>query len=391
MNCNEVKYYLNDYLRGILLDEIRGEIHKHLNECMNCAKALDEIIVLRSKTEQVRSTVKTEQRIKESPLTNSHENAPSKKISSRVYSSLTEVDDETARIKNKVLLARNDVENNKLLVIAGIVSTLALGVIFALLTFDYSPTQFWQVQKISGYPVIESQIITDQGILKIGERLVTDSESRARLKIGTFGEIDIEPQSEIKIIETKSSEYQLVLSKGKISVRTWAAPKLFSIETPSASVKDFGSIYYLSVDEKSITKLQVKTGWVLIEANNIKSLSGAASICYADKMIGCGAPFSIDASDAFQNALHKLNFENGGEVELEKVLSESRKEDLISLFHLLTRSQQMDRERIYNRITQLFVIPQSITRKGIIIGDQEMLGRLWTEFGLGSISIYQNL
>ena len=38
MHCAEVKYYLSDYSRGILLDEVRTEIHEHLNDCKVCAK-----------------------------------------------------------------------------------------------------------------------------------------------------------------------------------------------------------------------------------------------------------------------------------------------------------------------------------------------------------------
>ncbi|MCK7524141.1 MAG: FecR domain-containing protein [Ignavibacteriales bacterium] len=113
------------------------------------------------------------------------------------------------------------------------------------------------MEKISGYPVVESSVLTGQGIIKIGEKLLTDSESRARLKVGAIGEIDIEPESEIEITGNKIIRIQdSSLSKGKISVRTWVAPKLFSIKTPSAVITDFGCMYYLSVDDKASTTIQ---------------------------------------------------------------------------------------------------------------------------------------
>ena len=289
------------------------------------------------------------------------------------------------------MLKANEFENNKLFVTAGIVSIIALGVILALILFDHSPTTFWSVEKISGYPVIESSVLNGQGIIKVGEKLITDSESKARLKVGAIGEIDIEPESEIEITETKTSEYTLVLSSGKIKARTWVAPKLFSIKTPSAVITDFGGTYYLSVDDKASTTIQVKSGWVLVTDNNNKSLLPAGTTCFSKSSQGLGTPFSNDASAAFKESLYKLDFENEDTKQLTNILSEARQQDLISLFHLLKRLNQESRGMIYDRISLLFKMPQRVTREGIINGDKDMMGRLWTELGLGSISLYQNL
>ena len=73
------------------------------------------------------------------------------------------------------------------------------------------------------------------------------------------------------------------------------------------------------------------------------------------------------------------------------LLYEARQKDLITLFHLLKRLDQESRGKIYDRISLLFKIPQRITREGIVNGNNDMMGRLWTELDLGSISIYQNL
>ena len=386
MKCAEIKYYLSDYSRGLLLDEIRLEIHEHLNSCNNCAKLYDELITLRSKSGLKSRINESQPKVK----VKIHKNVRAYKTSHIIFPTASSSNPDNEFSQSSFLI-KNNVENQKLFILTGIISALAFGVIFAFIYFDNSPRIFGTIKKISGFPVINSKIVTDNSILKIGENLTTDSESRARLVLASIGEIDVEPQTEIKIIETESSEYQLVLSKGKISVRTWEAPKLFSIETPSSSIKDFGSVYYLSVDEKSQTKLQVKSGWVLMETKNNNSLCNEESMCYADQTDGAGIPFSINASDTFQKALYKLNFEKGGEEELTAVLSESRKDDLISLFYLLIRSKQAVREKILDRITQLHILPHRITRQEILSGDREILARLWTGLGLGSISVYQNL
>src|SRR3990170_618547 len=305
MNCTEVKYYLNDYSKGILLDEVRAEIHEHLNYCKSCTKLFDKLITISSETGIKEKNLRSKEKVLEKIHKENEKTGSTKKIIPRIFSSASAISSEADHLKNSLMLKANEIENNKLYVVAGIISIIALGVILAYLIFDRSPSTFWSVEKISGYPVIESNILTDHGVIKIGEKLFTDSKSKARLKVGAVGEIDIEPQSEI--------------------------PK-----RP-------------------------------------------------------GTPFLNDASESFKESLFKLDFENGSKAELETVLSESRREDLISLFHLLKRLDRESRGKIYDRISILFNMPQRITREGIVSGNSDMMGRLWTELGIGSISICQNL
>ena len=391
MKCSEVKYYLNDFSRGLLLDEVRTEIHEHINSCNICAKALDEIITLRSKAGLKHRFATSGQKVRVKIHKNIGENNSSEKITSKVFPSVSTLSSEADHLKTNLLIKANEIDNNKLFTIAGIISIITLGVTLAFIIFDQSSPSFWTVERISGYPVIESKVLADEDVINFGEKLFTDSESRARLKVGTIGEIDIDPGSEVQIIETNSSEHKLILSKGKISARTWVTPKFFSIKTPSAVVKDLGCIYYLSVNEKSLTTLNVKSGWVLMENNNRKSLLPEETSCYSDITKGVGTPFSNNATNLFKESLYKLNFENGSAAELEIVLSESRKEDLVSMVHLLKSLDEESRGKIYDRIAILFKLPQRITREGIIKGDKNMMGRLWTELGAGSISMYQNL
>ena len=263
--------------------------------------------------------------------------------------------------------------------------------ILAFIIFDHSPSAFWSLEKLSGNPIIDSRVLTNQGIIKIGEKLITDSESRVRLKVGTGSEIDVQPKSEIQIIETKNSEHRLILSRGQIAARTWAAPKLFSVKTPSAIVTDLGSEYDLSVDHQASTSIKVKSGWVLMKYKNRRVLLCAETTCISDSSKGLGTPFSNEASSLFKESLYKLDFEINDKKELANLLSEANQKDLITLFHLLNRQDKESRGLIYDRISLLFKMPLRITHDGIVDGDKDMMGRLWTELGLGSISIYQYL
>lgn len=391
MTCKDVKYYLSDYAKGYLIDEMRAEIHEHLCSCNSCTKILDELISSNSKTsrkksKQIEKSTSEKPKYKnKKPLTVS---SPKNRYSLQQKNSDVNEND---TFKINQLLQKNEIDNNKLFSIAGVISSVALGVVLAFLIFDFSPNTSWQVEKLSGFPMIESKLLIDKGRIKIGEKLTTDEQSSARLKVGSIGEIDIEPKTEIQISETESFEYNLILHKGKLSARTWAPPKLFSIKTPSSNIKDLGCLYYISVDKNLTTLLSVKSGWVLMENGIKKSILPAGTSCYSDTAKGIGTPFSDSASETFKQALHKIDFENANPNEFEVVIQESRREDLISLFHLILRGDKLVREKVFNRIAELSIIPSQVTKESIVNGDKEMLGRLWTALNLGGISIYQNL
>ncbi len=391
MTCNDVKYYLNDYAKGYLIDEMRAEIHEHLCNCNSCTKILDELISANSKA----SSKKSKQREKSTSEKPKHKNKKSLTVSPKksrysLQQKNSEVN-EKDNFKINQLLLKNEIDNNKLFSIAGVISSVALGVVLAFLIFDFSPHTSWQVEKLSGFPMIESKLLIDKSKIKIGEKLTTDEQSRARLKIGSIGEIDIEPKTEIQISETDSFVYNLILHKGKLNARTWAPPKLFSIKTPSSNIKDLGCLYFISVDKNLTTLLRVKSGWVLMENGIEKSLLPAGTSCYSDTANGIGTPFSDTATETFKQALHKIDLEKGSSNEIEIVIQESRREDLISLFHLILRGDKLVREKVFNRIAELSIIPSQVTKESIVNGDREMLGRLWTALNLGGISIYQNL
>lgn len=390
MNCSDVKYYLNDFSKGNLLDEIRAEIHEHLCGCMKCSKLFDDLVTSNSNSKGKKKKHPVNEKILEEPSQTKRKNQNAKKISAEFSFSSTAKED-FENLKNSLLLKANEIDNNKLFSIAGIISAIALGIIFAILFFDHSPSAFWLVEKISGHPVIDSKAINEHGIIRTGENLITDSKSKARIKISSAGEIEVEPNTEVEIKETESFEYRLVLLRGKISARTSSAPRLFSIKTPSSDIKDLGCMYYISVDDKSVTTLQVISGWVLMENDHDKSLLPAGTSCYSDLSKGIGTPFTDDASMLFKESLYKLDFQSSNESELENILSEARKEDLITLFHLLKKLKGDSRGKVYDRIASLFGIPPQITREGIINGNKEMLERLWTQLGLGGISVYQYL
>src|SRR4030067_2506777 len=124
MNCTEVKYYLVDYSKGLLLDEVRTEIHEHLNYCKSCTKIFDDIIILHSKSALKEKNLRSKEKVLEKIQKENEKTSSTKKIIPRIFSSASAISSEADHLKNSFMFKANEIENNKLYVVAGIISII---------------------------------------------------------------------------------------------------------------------------------------------------------------------------------------------------------------------------------------------------------------------------
>src|ERR1051325_8288105 len=92
----------------------------------------------------------------------------------------------------------------------------------------------WQVKRLDGTPRIGSEGISNNGELGVGEWLETDGRSRAQIAVGSIGNVEIDENTRVRLLETHATEHRLELARGKMSARIWAPPRLFFVDTPSA-------------------------------------------------------------------------------------------------------------------------------------------------------------
>src|SRR5262249_41136493 len=74
---------------------------------------------------------------------------------------------------------------------------------------------------------------------------------------------------------------------------------------------------------------------------------------------------------------------------LQTVLSNARKDDALTLWHLLSRTQGVEREGVYARFVSLVRLPEGVTREGILRLDRHQLDLWWNALGYGDISIWR--
>lgn len=234
----------------------------------------------------------------------------------------------------------------------------------------------WLVTRLDGTPKIGSENISTRGSLSKGEWLETDEKSRAQIAVGTIGNVDIDENTRVRLLETQPTEHRLELARGRMSARIWAPPRLFFVDTPSAVAADLGCAYTLSVDDKGDGRLSVTSGWVALQAKERESIVPEGASCETRLGTGPGTPYFDDSSLEFQQALKKIDFDKdptSRTAALDSMLGQSRAKDTLTLWHLLPRVNDDERVRVYEKMQSLTPAPAGVTREGVLKLDQKML------------------
>ena len=250
----------------------------------------------------------------------------------------------------------------------------------------------WTVQFIAGAPTVDGARpgSASSSRLRVGEWLETDAVSRARIEVGEIGRVVVEPNTRLQVVEARGREHRMSLARGLIHARIWAPPKLFFVNTPSATAIDLGCEYTLQVDEDGSSLIRVSLGWVSFEADGRESFIPEGAIGRTRPGAAPGTPYYDDAPSGYGEALDRLDFGAPDDPRranaLDLVLSSARRRDALTLWHLLTRGTPAERERVYNRLAELVPPPASVTREAILKKDQAALDQWWDTLGLDSAS-----
>jgi hypothetical protein len=282
------------------------------------------------------------------------------------------------------------------------VALLGLVVVVAALLMNHTPAPAgasWDVARMRGAPRIGSVLIRDKAKLGVGQWLETDRDSRAQINVSDIGQVEIDPNTRVRLLETKPTEHRLELEHGRLRARISAPPKLFFVNTPSGVAADLGCAYTLEVDDAGNSLLRVTVGWVALQLKDRESVVPAGAACATKAGIGPGTPYFEDASASFRTALTRLDFEplaTDKSKSLDSLLREARARDTLTLLHLLGRVDGKDRVQVYERMAELVPPPQGVTREGVLALNQQMLDSwkdklkfYWTDYSSPSMKFFK--
>jgi hypothetical protein len=156
---------------------------------------------------------------------------------------------------------------------------------------------------------------------------------------------------------------------------------------------DLGCIYTLSVEDDGVGLVQVLAGWVGFEWRGRESFIPAGASALTRPRLGPGTPYYEDTSPAFRAALETIDTidlerspDGARSAAVDLVIAESRPRDVLTLWHLLSRVQGADRDRVFDRLAGFVRPPASVTRDAIRAGNAEALDSWWNALDLGSTS-----
>jgi len=260
-------------------------------------------------------------------------------------------------------------------VAAGIAATVLLtaGAVWVA-TRPQGPS--WHVVALQGSPQRQR--------MSRGSTVETDAASRLRLELATFGHVDVEPNTWLRLLVTKQDEQRMDLAHGKIHAVIWAPPHQFYVNTPSAVAVDLGCSYTLEVDKTGNGTVRVDFGWVAFEDHGKESFIPAHAICVTRPGKGPGIPYYEDAPPVLRGAVAR--FDTTGDLSaMPIILAEARQRDAVTVWHLLRRVPLQDRGTVFDRLAQLVQVPENVTRDQVVAGDPRALDALWDALGLGDI------
>lgn len=274
---------------------------------------------------------------------------------------------------------------------------LAVAIFFAVRQrADRNAGPSWEVARLEGTPRVGWHALGEKsgpGKLGIGQTLVTDSSSRASITLDETGRVEVDADSRLRLVTNGPGRKRLSLERGTIHAVIWAPPGEFVVDTPSAVAVDLGCVYTLHVDDSGAGLLRTTMGWVGFKLNGRESFIPAGAICQTRPKIGPGTPYMEDASASFQNALSRFDFEPITPMERNALLGillvDARKNDVLTLWHLLARVSEADRPGVYDRLAALAPPPAGVTREGILRLDRAMLDAWWSSFGFGDIYLWR--
>jgi hypothetical protein len=254
----------------------------------------------------------------------------------------------------------------------------------------------WDVARLEGAPRVGSKAIRGNaaiGKLGVGQTLETDDSSRAAITFDETGRVEVERSSRLRLVTNGPGHKRLSLERGTIRATIWAPPGEFVVDTPSAVAVDLGCVYTLHVDDSGAGLLRTTMGWVGFKLSGHESFIPAGAVCATRPKIGPGTPYFEEATPAFIEALSKFDF--GANTPAERkvllgiILADSRKDDALTLWHLLSRVTDEDRPRVYDRLAALAPPPAGVTHEGILRLDRQMLDSWWNSLGYGDVGLWR--
>ena len=209
--------------------------------------------------------------------------------------------------------------------------------------------------------------------VRAGGRITTAADERARVEIGSIGEVELAGGSALRVEDCGERAHRLHLERGRMTARIDAVPRLFQVGTPSGSAIDLGCVYELEVDDAGRASLAVVKGEVAWEDGERDVLVPAGASVVAEPVGGPGVPLFGDAGARFVELVGEVRRGAVDPVVVAEMVGLARYEDTLTLWHLYDdrRSAEVVREGCLGLLVRRFPLPEGVSIERIESGERE--------------------
>ena len=205
------------------------------------------------------------------------------------------------------------------------------------------------------------------------EWIETGAGEQATLRLGdSIGQVQVEEGSRLRVTRVDKREQRLELVRGRVHARVDAPPRLFVIDTPSATAVDLGCEYRLRVDASGSSRLEVLSGFVELAGPGRSTTVPAGAWCVTSQGQGPGVPIDVGATPALVSAVERLD-QDGSMLPL--LLRQAEPSDAVTLWHLLARTDGDARRAVYARLQEL--VPANVDETAVLRLDPLPLQAWW--------------
>ncbi len=381
MNCMAWHAKLDSYMDRQLAPAETCEFEAHVDECATCRREIEGLRRLQSQIAVIPSEIPPQRDLW--PLISTALVQRSKE-----HSPVSDNPEDFASSHARVITGRRGATDVVVRWFLPLGLAAAIALIISLVRPEHTGSGLqppWSVAALDGVPRVGRTRVQSAAPFRVGEWLETDAASRARVTVAAIGEVTLDPNSRLRLVNARDTDHRLELARGSLHAFIWAPPRIFFVDTPSATAVDLGCAYTLTVADNGDGELRVTSGYVALEHGGRESIIPASAMCLTRRGSGPGTPFANDAPDALRAALKRFDFERAaaGEV-IPIILAQARAEDAVTLWHLLARTKGAERAAVFDLLARHHAPPANVTRDGILAGDAKMRQAWGERIGVGT-------
>jgi hypothetical protein len=203
----------------------------------------------------------------------------------------------------------------------------------------------------------------DQHSLAPGERLQTATGQTVQLQVARIGQLEIAPDSALRLIDSRSGRHRIELEHGRVHARIWAPPGEFGINSGPMQIIDLGCEFVLERNIEGSGSLSVLSGWVQQHIGGQEQLVPAGHTLRftaegADTPLRIDAPLPLrEALTALDQALRSADWAADRDQLAAAVAAAARDEDQYTLISLLLREPKFASGPLYPRLAHALKMP----------------------------------